>query len=617
MLLQNVTVTNFCCFEYLAFDQLDRLVILIGENDAGKTAMLDAVELLVSSQVCQPHCYRKLSADQTVDEVIVEGLFVLEPHDTLPDEYRSGPDRKQFFLQKRFTRDRAEVFVCGQGFSDERFDTFSGAANQKALLQEYGLRAGSNEIERLAQRETLVTERKLERVERNVRLPQFAPLLAYLPRVERVASTDYRTPVTLIQQTLRTVAASIISPVDPATGIAHESPNLVKIRTDIEERLNEEVAKAVDILAKINPRLRHIRVEPSIDFTRAVSTGTLSIDIGEGEHLIESFGEGTKRRLWMGLLEWQTVATKQNVTTSVVRLYDEPDVNLHYEAQRQLFASISETATDPSLRTQVFVCTHSVTLVDRAPAQAINLIRVTPEGKRERDKIHASTDLEVVHFLDEVGRAVGLTNTALLFERAFLVVEGPSEAVALPLLYRHLFRRSMREDGIVLINLNGCSAWKAVIQMLLANRLSFTRFLLDADCQSASSSGYLSHEKLEEQGCPPDFLAEQVDYIGTKEFEDIFTDEIIAAALNQAFPLPDAATWIPNTIAEMRACGTKFSSDLNDEVRRSCQPKFRHDAKKPSIALAIANQCVTSNSVPAELVRVFERLREWVGIVKP
>lgn len=614
MQLTKLYLKNFRCFEEIIVQPLDDLAIFIGENDAGKTVLLEAITRLVGAQPCGEDDCRKLSDGSIAPVVVLEGLFQLDSHDTLPEEYRSGKDKAKLLLKKRFVSGAAEVYVLGRGYSDQRFDTFAGADNQKQLLKELGIIVpASREEGRKEQREQLVSEGKLSLVEREVPLPQFSLIAPHMPRVDRVASYDYRNPESMVQRTLQSVATGVINPPN-GEGTPTELDELQQVRVQIEGRLNEEIAKARATLQVAHEQLEDVQVEPKIDFAKSVTTSALHLDTGEGFRSIESFGEGTKRRLWMGLLEWERKATAGTASQSVIRLYDEPDANLHYEAQRQLFTNISDTAADPDARTQCFVCTHSVTLVDNAPSRAINLIRTRGNGDRSVNRISGPGDEEVVEFFGEIGRAVGLSNTVLLQERGFLVVEGASEADSIPKIYRTLFGRSMREDGLILVNLHTCSAWKSVLEMLLKNRLAMTHILLDADCQDPMSSARISAEAFVELGCEPEFETQQVNYIGSKEFEDAFANEVIVRALNEGFPLSDGAEWSEDHIESVRAFADKFSDTLKMTVRQRCIPKLRSNVSKPTLAGAIADQCKSEEDVPDVLMNAFKSLRERAGI---
>jgi predicted ATP-dependent endonuclease of OLD family len=614
MLLKRLSLENFRCFEKIDFDSLDSLAIFIGENDAGKTVLLDAISLLVENRSCVDSDCRKLRNGSLADRVVLEGWFQLDSHDTLPEEHRSGECKDLLYLKKCFAYGATEIYINGQGYDDERFDSFVGAENQKTLLREFELSPANREPERKTQREQLVEEGKLRYVEKEFQIAQFSPIAKHMPRVDRVASYDYKSPESMIQRTLQSVAASVVNPPDEE-GNPQELEALQQVRVQIEQRLNEEIAKAKTTLQTAHQKLEDVVVEPVIDFSKSVATNNLHLAIGDEDHRsIDFFGEGTKKRIWMGLLEWERGATSGEVSQSVIRLYDEPDVNLHYEAQRQLFSNISKLASGSDTRTQCFVCTHSVTLVDNAPSNSINLIRIEEDGKRELHQIHGPSDEEVVAFFNEVARAVGLSNTALLQERGFLVVEGPSEADSIPIIYRNLFDCSMREDGLVPINLHACSAWKSVIEVLLSNRLEMIHILLDKDCQNSNSSAKITPDRFEELGCSEEFQGRQVSYIGDKEFEDAFSNEVIVRALNQKFPLPEDETWSVAKVQSIRAQGDKFSAELSKTVQTSCVKELRSDVSKPSIAKAIAEQCVSEADVPSVLLETLRSLRRRAGV---
>lgn len=619
MFLTSMTLKGFRCFELLELDDVDRLAVVVGENDAGKTVVLDAIEVLVGTVTCGVPDFRNDPDGVVTSAVEVSGVFKLEAHDTLPIDWRVGAGKEELRLRRRFTATTAETYVWELGFDDPAYDDFKGknAGEQKELLTRAGDTPAGNESGRLEQFKALVDAGTIGRsTERERKLSSANELKPHLPRVERISSAEYRSPDAMIQRTLQTVAAGVLYPLDPETQQPTEHATLAQIRGEVTKRLNEEIEKARDVLQRIHPSLKGITVAPSIDFTKAVTTTPLTVNIGEGDRLLSSFGEGTKKRLWMGLMDWEQRAAKASVAGSVLRLYDEPDVNLAYQAQRHLFSKICEIAQDTSLRTQCFVCTHAVTFVDRAPCEAICLIEVRPDGARRLHRIRGGGSADVLKFFNEVGRAVGLTNTVLLYERAFLMVEGPSEVASLPILYRMLHGRSLEEDGLVVINLHTCSAWKSVVEVMLSNRLALTHLLLDADCKDPASSARITSNTLTELNCPPNFLADHVTFVGTKEYEDCFDDPVIAGALDAEYPRQDGQPWLPE-ISALRAKQTpssRFSEELQFMVRKACELRLRSEATKPNLAAAVARQCRVPDDVPATLRDAIDRLRLRAGI---
>ena len=216
MFLTDLVLTNYKCYNHFELHGLDRLAVFIGENDAGKTVLLHAIKLLVSAASCPREDFHRGPDGGQAHECVVEGRFQLEEHDTLPESYRSCPGKGELFLRKKFSFDGGGtvISVTGAGFRDERFDNFNGADNQKLLLRDLGEEPGRNEAERRAQMARLIESGKIEIVEREVVLSSVSPLAPHMPRVQRITSTEYKTPDTMITQTLRHVVSSVINQVD-------------------------------------------------------------------------------------------------------------------------------------------------------------------------------------------------------------------------------------------------------------------------------------------------------------------------------------------------------------------------------------------------------------------
>lgn len=609
MLLDALTLLNFRCFESATDIPIHRLTVFIGENDAGKTCLLEAIEFLLTSRLPQLSDFRKKSNGDIEETLIIEGRFVLEDFDHLPDDFRSDNGRI-FILRKICTVNSARYEVEGKDFRDQRWSSFprQSAQVQKELLQSLGIDPGSNGDQRTEQYSQAINASILVKESQKI-VCKFNDISDYLPRFEKIASTDYHHPDAMVQRTFQAVVDSFIKPENPETHERELRADLRAVKEQIKQALDEKTAQMLETLQRACPKLQNIEVNPNIDFSRSVTTTNLMLDIGAGPLLISAYGEGTKKKLWMGLLDWEKQTQEELRDISRIRVYDEPDVNLDYAAERKLFANIIESTRVPDLRTQAIVCTHAVTLIDRAPGQSINLITVSNDGTREIHYLNCDFDDEVKSFLTSVSRSVGLSNSSLFYERAFLVVEGESEENALPILYRNLYGRSFLEDGIVLIPLYTCGAWKAVLNVLNHHKQEITLLLLDRDCNNPISSVHITPSSLAEIGYPSEFLEKNCLFIGNKEFEDAFATSEMIQVLNTNWPKESGATWVENEIDQFRGPDCKFSEDMLTYVRKNCIKSRRNATRKPDFAHALANHCQMENQIPETIREIFERLR--------
>ena len=457
MRLAKLSVKDFRCYDSVEEIPFDSLTIFIGENDIGKTVILDAVQHLITSQASSPHEFRKISDTEQVDSFVLEGIFCLDAHDTIPSEFQTSQGR-EFRLKKtisRITGSTSEVFCSA--FQDPRFDMFptQTATVQKDLLTELGIEPGSNGSIRVQQFNEADQQGTIARVDR-FRPVIFKDIEAHLPKFFCTSSADYKSPDVVIQKTLQEVVDLTLRP--PVGDQRSEISQLEPVRQIIQRALDAKIEIIEQKVRASLPDLRALKVEPTIEFSRSVTSTSLQVDTGEGFRTIEALGEGNKKKLWMGLLEWQRASVEAEGELNAIRAYDEPDVNLHFEAQRKLYSSIVAPANAPNSRAQVIIATHSVQLIDRAPVQSINLIRMGNTVLREIISIRGDTDNDYRGFFNVVAQSIGLTNSALFYERAFLVVEGPSEENALPRMYVNLFGHPMIHDGIILLNLEGCGA---------------------------------------------------------------------------------------------------------------------------------------------------------------
>ncbi|MBS1809132.1 MAG: AAA family ATPase [Acidobacteria bacterium] len=611
MLLSKLSVKNYCCYEDLANVPCHQLTVFIGENDAGKSVLLDTIEILLTDRLPKQGEYYQKNDTEQAEELTIIGEFELQSEDIIPEKYLSE-DKKHVKLTKKFAlTGRPSCYVEAVGFKDERVSRFAGlnAGEQKEVLESTGQQPAANATLRTAQLNTAIRNNLFPREVKNIEI-QFSELKPYLPRFQYIASTDYKNPDTIIEKNLQDVVDQAIRIINSDTGESQWHEHLQKVEKIIRNALQTKVDEIKEILIQANPKLKDVSLSTGIDFSRSVTAKRLMLDTGDGLQMVEAFGEGTKKKLWMGLLDW--IKGQEDVSRiSVIRVYDEPDVNLDYAAERKLFSDILDTTKCSEFRTQVFVATHTVTFIDRAPAKSVNLINVDSTGKRSIQYLESDDSLK--DFLSEVGRSVGISNSALFYERAFIVVEGESEEQSLPIFYSNVYGRSMIEDGIVLVNLRTCGAWSSVLRILQSNKSHITVMLLDTDCKDPNSSGYITSDKLEEFGYPRDWQNSNCFYMGNKEFEDAFSTSDIIAILNSHYPRADTTLWEDHHVDQFRLPNIKFSTQLMQEIRSQAEKRTRPAARKPDFAEKLALHCCTNKQIPNAILEAFKLARAKSG----
>lgn len=403
-------------------------------------------------------------------------------------------------------------------------------------------------------------------------------------------------------------------PINSETEKSELLPALVSIKKYLHKALNDKINEITDILKHFYPELISVQVNSNIDFLKSFTPASLMLDFGNGPQLLNTFGEGTKKKVWMCLLDWEKQVQQQE-NISVFRAYDEPDINLDYSAERKLFSGIIESVNKEESRIQSVVSTHSVTLVDRAPIESIRLIKVKDERYRVVEYFDSNIVENVIPFMFDVGHSVGISNSLVLYEKAFLVVEGESEENALPVMYKNLYGRSFLEDGIVLINLFTYSSWKTTLKFLGSYRSQITVILLDQDCKLTNLGSRLTTQALQDLDYPASFINSNCFYIGSKEFEDAFDSDDLVITLNTFYPKEDSTPWNNSDVDQFRPVGRKFADELVQHVRRTCKTTLRSSMSKPEFSARLAITCRNHSQIPPQIHQVFQLLRVKAGVI--
>lgn len=622
MYLKELKLKNFRCYDDFEINDIGKLAVFIGENDAGKTVLLKAIQWLLSEKPCEDDDCRKDENGNVAVETSVEGLFKIEKgSDTLERKYFTSDDSDIFHIKKVHTAEDTRIYYFGRAYSDARFNDFTGAEKQKKLLSEYGLTPAKNEVDRMNQRKKLRESGKIQYVAgeaREISQLNYKKLLKeHLPNVRSVSASSYKSADSIIQSKFRDVARNMLDPQNADEKLKPHIDSLKEIEQIIEKKLKNEIDGIKKTLKKYHQGLKDIDVETEINFEDAVGASALKLNLGDGERLLEQFGDGTKRRLWMGLLEWETEIKNEKSSRSVIRLYDEPDVNLHYRAQQQFFENIFKLTESTDVHTQCFVSTHSFSMVDRAPSESLVLIRVNDKGNREKNQLQSlSQNDDYFDFMRDLAKA-GLSNSALLYESGFLLVEGESEEFAMPILYQTLYQRTLAQDGIKLINMQGCGNWEGILKTLLETRKNQVHLLLDSDCQKNKSNGKekkrsITPKSLEKLGLEKNFIEKQVTLIGENEFEDAFDNDVLIATLKNKYTEVGNEIWQSLDLAALRQ-EEKFSEAFMSKVSKITFEFMGYGENKPKFAMALARQC-SKEQIPAKIIEAFEILRSRVGI---
>ena len=307
-----------------------------------------------------------------------------------------------------------------------------------------------------------------------------------------------------------------------------------------------------------------------------------------------------RRQVTLAVYEWNSEVLRSRVaeeTRPVVLAFDEPDLHLDYGSQRKLFDIIRGFT---GFGIQVVVATHSLNFVNRVPVNKLNHYSLDSSERTEIEHVPSGPDAEEL-FLFQVGAGMGLENSLMFYERCFLVVEGATEMGALPSLFERHTGTTMWSEGIRLLNGKGNGGVRLFAKFLNQSRRNVV-FLVDEDAKTQSGSERMfSGERLAADGFDIDG---QVHFLGPREFEEAFADEVWAKVGRAFYPREGEVQWSAAEFEQMRQ---ETERRFKDSLLRA----FRTDPATLGVRLA---QCVEfSSEIPDAIRTCFDRARQMAN----
>ncbi len=427
MRLREIHVKGFRSLRDVRLQFQDRLTILIGENNTGKTALLDIIDLVLNS--CDPQVASTIPVDE--DKVIRQPDFAdytwgnSEIIVSLTFEKQKGDEFEEEAFKVYYRQNQEPIFYQG----------WWGKIEKVYILDNIGwTRYNKKNIRRPAQDDDIEWER-LKIIPDTFDDPDVrCRLLA-----DYVDTTVYYFRPPYLQHLQRALFEWI------HTNLPEEE-EIIAIWQRLQELLQHHIQSLLDqsgLLEHLQSLLRGTSIEfkpKFLSYNNLLQEGIWLFD----RTPLSKMGKGVQQLIALGIIEWLI----QQVHTDVLLLLDEPDAFLHFEAQRYFFRKLKEMVLSyPFL--QIIMTTHSVVMIDAADIRQI--VRFSKDkGETKIRYITTSEEEEVHEFLSHIASLLGITNSSLLYQRCFIVVEGETERVFLSLLYKKLYGHSLQEDGLVM-----------------------------------------------------------------------------------------------------------------------------------------------------------------------
>lgn len=604
MKLFEFRATHFRCLYDPGWITVHDLTVLIGCNDGGKTATIEALDCFFGNTPPTLDAYSyvpnaPLEPDGTrlrEMEITLEAKFTFNSQETeLLREVLLVPPTEHVHLRKVFRSDETSpVFEMLTHIPlDSKLRTAPYQLKIKdirELLEDYNIPSPRG-TERAPLLETLTQWLRQQPTTEDWASapPEVANLL---PLYQVVVAED---PEETILRMLNVEHKQLLK--KPET-----IELLQEFKTEVDKQLKAPLeAKTASLAQYIStylPYIEHAYVNPNFDVSAKLQSAPLTLVGSDGNRIdLSARGAGTRQQVILAVFEWNSETIQpsgEEKGMDTIIAFDEPDLHLDYEAQRRIYEAIeSYIAKD----VQVIVATHSINFTNRVPIQSIyHFTKPANKSETNIECLSPSTDdpEEQLFFIDKLGEAMGLDNASILYERCFLAFEGPTEQAALPKLFNiYTEGDSLTRRGIKLVNCHDAYG-TIVFAKFIHSKGRHVLFMVDEDTTlNKGTKRLLTKSALEKAGFS---IQEQVNFVEPECFEYAFSDEVWSRVLNQNQP-GSKSDWTPDKVKTYRLGARGFLKSMR---------KILQEESKPGIGIMLARAVDSKAEIPLGIRNCFD-----------
>ncbi|RLA46454.1 MAG: ATP-dependent endonuclease [Gammaproteobacteria bacterium] len=433
MYLSELSISNFRCFgetpEVIRFNP--GLTALVGENDSGKTALIDAVRYALGTSDLE--WIRVQETDfhnaSTSNSINIKCSFdaLTKPDESAFLEYLTYEDLpeggKKAVLHVNWSARQHEA----GGSSARSFvktEIRSGKESDGPFLDQ--------EVRELLRATYLQPLRDADAAMSSGRGSRLSKILQNIDSI-KTGKENYSDGDDIKTLSISGIASLADDLLQQHAGIKAATESIDAGLTN-KLSLNQENLKSnIDVSASADSdrRLRQMLEKLSVQVTRE---GTNEFGLGLG----------TKNILYIAC---ELLLLEQGSTGNRMLLIEEPEAHIHAQRQLKILKSLQHEAKAKGI--QVFVSTHSPLLASVVKLE--NIIYV--QGAKAYSMAEKETKLSKSDY-SFLERFLDATKSNLFFAKGIVIVEGDAENILLPTIARSL-GRDFTDYGVSIVNVGG------------------------------------------------------------------------------------------------------------------------------------------------------------------
>ena len=584
MRLASVRIQNFRCYKEEIQVDFDDLTALIGKNDAGKSAILDALEIYFNeAKVDQDDG----SVGSAANSLTITCEFAQSPHQPIVVDARYPTSLKVEYLLNKDGRleitKRYDASLRTPKLKEVVLTAIHPSAPEVADL----LSLKITDLKRRARELDADTEAIQNSINAQLRaaIRDTCPDLKLKTQHLLISDIEQGTGRETWQQIKNSLPVYFLFKADrPSTDQDQEAQDPLKEAIklalgelyekldEIKQHVEDQVREVADgTLAKLREFDHNLAADLVPRFEEPRWQGAFKVALEDGQGIsLNKRGSGVRRLVLLSFLQAQAERSNLESGRSAIYAIEEPETSQHPDNQRLLYNSVADLSTASS--TQVLLTTHNPALGGLLPETSLRYVEVLNDGKRRVRGPSNST-------YKAVADALGVLSSHKV--KLFLGVEGTNDIDFLKGISSVLHRtdpsipdlRALEaKHELIFIPFNGSNLWLWISRL---NGLNCTEIhIVDRDNEPPAHSHYW--KEVEEIRLKPRCKAFET---SMREMENYLHSDAIACALGVEISVGDFVD-VPDEAARALYLENTGRDDWDSLDKNKRKEKIRKVKKK-------------------------------------
>ncbi len=381
MKLAEIKLKNFRGYEQETVIPVDALTVLVGRNDAGKSTILEALDIYFNNERIDRSdcCVRSGSAD-----VKISCVFDELPVSLIIDELSPTTLQAEYLVRSDGRLEIVKKYDCSG--ASGKMSAFAIASHPSAAGVDDLLSLKLTELKTKAQQLNVDLSSVNQTIKAQVRAAIWQSI-ANLQVQEREVALKKESAKDALDQIEKYMPVYALFKSDRASTdqdaeaqdpmkiaikevIRRKEVELNNVIAEIQLELKAVAARTVEKIREMNPELAS-QMNPSVENKNWDSLFKVSLT-GEDDIPINKRGSGTRRLVLLNFFRAQAESAVGERDTGVIYAVEEPETSQHPDHQKMLLNAFEQLVEQN--RCQVILTTHTPTLARRVNQNCLRLI---------------------------------------------------------------------------------------------------------------------------------------------------------------------------------------------------------------------------------------------------